>query len=103
MEIICWNVRGINSKRKLYELRDFANKHSSDVLCLVETKVKEGSMPDILKSFFLGWKLLHNYAHDDSGRIWLLYNDYMVINLFGSSAQSIHCHCFHSQAKEHIL
>lgn len=48
MKILCWNVRGRNSSRKLYELKFFVSKYDGDVICFVETKVKESKATDIL-------------------------------------------------------
>lgn len=103
MKILCWNVRGPNSRKKLYELKTFASKYDGDLLCFVETKIKEIKASEILNTHFPGWNILSNYNHDGSGRIWILFRDHMVINLYSSSAQGIHCHSFHSINNEYIF
>jgi len=36
--VLCWNVRGINSNKKWNAIRDRISESNSDVICLQETK-----------------------------------------------------------------
>lgn len=103
MKILCWNVRGINSSRKLSELKNFICKYDGNLLCLVETKVQEDKASRILKDHFLGWSFVSNHANDGSGRIWVLFKDHLRVNLLSSSAQGIHCHVSHTTHLEYIF
>lgn len=36
--VLCWNIRGINSEKKWNAIRDKLSEHAYDVICLQETK-----------------------------------------------------------------
>lgn len=50
MKVLCLNVWGINSPRKQLELKNFVQKFNGDLICLVETKVKETKAVEVAKS-----------------------------------------------------
>lgn len=99
----CWNVISINNSRKLSELKVFANNYDGNLLCFVETKIKESKAAAKAAEILKSQNILSNYNHYGSGRIWILFRVHMVINLFSSSAQGIHFHVFHYIKNEYTF
>ena len=60
-----------------------------DLVCLLETKVKEHKMREIIDKWFPGWKIFHNYTQAVNGRIWMLWNDNLQASLIAITDQSI--------------
>ena len=58
IKILCWNVRGINDFEKRKLIKGVVRNQKPDLVCLLETKVKEISM-QMVKSvgvgIFLNW------------------------------------------------
>ncbi|KAL4291160.1 hypothetical protein GQ457_14G012080 [Hibiscus cannabinus] len=44
-----------------------------DVVCLIETRIKEDKVDNIWKRLFVGWQGVHNYSIAVNGRIWVLW------------------------------
>ena len=62
-----------------------------NLVCLIETRVKENKMNAIISRHFQGWQMVHNYSEvAHNGRIWLLWNGIQV-DLVESMDQSITC------------
>ena len=59
--------------------------------CLLKTRVKQYKLQKIINQQFLGWKLFHNYSKAPNGRIWVLWNVDLEIDLVALRDQSITC------------
>ena len=91
MKIACWNVRGLNSLARQQEVRSLVQELNISLISLVEIKVRADNSPSISKNLLGGWKLLHNYIHHPSGRVWVLWNlEIIDVSLLWSSNQIIH-------------
>ena len=63
MKVIVWNVRGLNHPCKQKEVVSRVSRLDVDMVCLLETRVKEHKIQSIVDKWFAGWKLLHNYSY----------------------------------------
>ena len=67
------------------------HKLNTDLVCLLETRVKENKIKEIVNKQFQGWRLFHNYSKAYNGRIWLLWKGSVDVNLLDVTDQSITC------------
>ena len=59
---------------------------------LVETRVKEQNMQNIISRHFEGWNVLSNYSNEaNNGRIWFLWNSSFHVELVNVLDQCITC------------
>lgn len=67
MILVSWNINGLRSYQKKYELRDFLEKYQIDILNLQETKLVEGW--DMKKELELSeeWNVYENIATSRKG------------------------------------
>ncbi|GMI83892.1 hypothetical protein HRI_002058500 [Hibiscus trionum] len=91
MTLFTWNVRGFNDPLKRKSVLKVVNSYKVDILCLLETRVKEGNAVDIVNSHFQGWELFNNYEHAVNGRVWILSRGCWSVRMVSSSAQFIMC------------
>jgi len=61
-------------------------RHHIDVLCVVETRIKEVNAERIRDVIIPGWELVHNYSTHWLGRIWLCWDP----GLISAKVVSIH-------------
>ena len=91
MNFLIWNVRGLNDPLKQKEVVGRVRELKINLVCLIETRVKENKMNAIISRHFQGWQMVHNYSEvAHNGRIWLLWNGIQV-DLVVSMDQSISC------------
>ena len=64
---------------------------SINLVCLLETKVKQHKMEEVIKRRFPCWNIFHNYFEAYNGRIWILWTNVLKVNLLAISDQSISC------------
>ena len=91
MNFIVWNVRGLNDPLKQKDIVGRIRSLKVQMVCLLETRVKENKSQSIIDRHFKGWKWIHNYREAYNGRIWILWKDYMKVNLVDVNAQCITC------------
>ncbi|XP_021739773.1 uncharacterized protein LOC110706185 [Chenopodium quinoa] len=92
MIVTVWNVRGLNDPWKVADVRQLLNKTKTDVICLLETKVKKQNCVSLQKKigFTLTW--VCNYIASGKGRIWLGWkSDRLHIDVLTIHAQLMHC------------
>ncbi|XP_039069697.1 uncharacterized protein LOC120216289 [Hibiscus syriacus] len=70
-----------------------ATLNNTDILCLLETRVKLDKSPELLAFRFENWNVFCNYDHAENGRIWFLWRNGLDISLCHKSAQSITVKC----------
>ena len=89
MKIYVWNVRGLNHPLKQKEVVSRIYKMKVEVVCLLETRVKEHKMQGIVDKWFPGWSYLQNYSHAKNARIWMLWRDGVQVSNIAINDQSI--------------
>ncbi|KAK1310312.1 hypothetical protein QJS10_CPA08g00962 [Acorus calamus] len=89
MDCLFWNIRGVNSKEKQIDVKNFLARHSSPIISLVETKVALSNAVLIKNRILPQYQLLNPSLN---GRIWLLWQQSVVdIELLSYSDQFLHC------------
>ena len=81
MNILIWNVRGLNDPLKQKRVVDRIRSMKIMLVGLLETRVKEYNSQSIINKYFQGWKWAHNYSTAYNGRIWVLCVVYMAHNI----------------------
>ena len=92
MNMLIWNVRGFNhpikqKKKVIGRIR----RLNVNFACSLETRVKQNKMQKIFNKQLSCWKLFHNYAEAINGRIWMIWNGNMQVDLVAVTDQSITC------------
>ena len=79
MNVLIWNVRGLNDPIKQKEIVSRIRNNNINLVCLLETRIKESKMKAVISRHFQGWQMLHNYSEGaPNGRIWILWNEAQV-------------------------
>jgi exonuclease III len=92
MNILIWNVRGLNHPSMHREVRSMIQRHKLSIICLIETRVKINKAEKVKDCIVPGWDYIFNYDQHFLGRIWICWkkSDYEVLVL-DKSEQSINC------------
>ena len=91
MNIIVWNVRGINDPLKWRAVISRIRGLRCNLVCLIETRVKENKFQAIVDKGFNGWGKLQNYSSARNGRIWILWSSLVKVEVKDSNDQCITC------------
>lgn len=86
MNVLAWNIRGLNMPLKQREVKKMVKRLKVSILGLVETRVKLENLVRIQAAMFPGWGIIHNYSSHRLGRIWLCWD------LGKVSVEAIHIH-----------
>lgn len=65
--IVSWNVRGLNNRRKQGEVRPFPLSHNIKLFSLLETKIKASSLGDFYLNVCPGWCITTNNHRHGNG------------------------------------
>ncbi|KAI5657391.1 hypothetical protein M9H77_26184 [Catharanthus roseus] len=79
MKIGCWNIRGFSKALKHKEVYRFLKENNIPVLGILETKLDEGRLFDIVSWKFKEWKVVHNFREYDGGRIVIFWNPLLTL------------------------
>ena len=104
MNWLIWNIRGFNCPLKQKEVKVKVKKLNVNLVCLVETRVREEKAGEIVNSFLPGWKFCFPVSQHGLGRIWVMWREDMFsIQICQTIPQAIHCKIlFVSGIKLHI-
>jgi len=92
MNMLIWNVRGLNHPSKQQEVQRIVRAKRISIACLIETKVKESNSGNISSSMLPGWDFFFNYEKHYLGRIWVCWKrEDFVVSVEDKSDQSITC------------
>lgn len=61
MIVATWNVRGMQQFPRQAAIRDFVSKHKTDVMGLLETKLKTKNYSYLMKNKFKEWRNADNF------------------------------------------
>lgn len=101
--MLFWNVRGINGPRKQKKLKNALKKIHVNIVCLLERHVKQSISSSIADFILPGWALLTNYEHASIGRIWILHDTSVRMEIFAKSDQAIHYHTYSVTHKKYFF
>ncbi|XP_074315004.1 uncharacterized protein LOC141651181 [Silene latifolia] len=86
-----WNVRGLNSINKQYEIKRFLNQNKVGLFGLVETKIKSHRWLQVQNNLCDNWSICTNSSLHSGGRIWLLWDPVLfTVNVKDMTDQVIH-------------
>ncbi|XP_050229569.1 uncharacterized protein LOC126678717 [Mercurialis annua] len=93
MNILSWNIRGMNEPLKQAEVRRLLAKNDISLAGIIETRVRRLNKDSVWKNMKLyDWNLIENYEFSDLGKIWIIYNKTRIKVLkIDSSDQFVHC------------
>lgn len=91
MNIVAWNVRGINDPLKQKRVVDRVKFIKANFVCMLETRVKENKCQAIFDRHFKGWRMFNNYSYATNGRIWFLWSGQMQVDMIACTDQCITC------------
>lgn len=79
MNIICWNVRGMNDPSRERDVHELLVEHKIGIVGLLETKVKQSNVGRIENRVNGNCRWINNCGSDDAGRVFvgwdpLIYN-----------------------------
>ncbi|XP_010677721.1 uncharacterized protein LOC104893322 [Beta vulgaris subsp. vulgaris] len=69
-----WNVRGLNSPWKHFDLRNFIQSRNVRLFGYLETRVKTGNFAKVYPRVCPNWSIVTNYSSHYRGRIWLVWS-----------------------------
>jgi exonuclease III len=92
MNALVWNVRGFNHPSKQLEVRKQITKCKANVVCLVETRIREDKFQSISDKFLPGWGRAFCFSIQNLCRIWLLWKvEDISITVISTTSQYLHC------------
>jgi hypothetical protein len=92
MNLLIWNVSGLNHPSKQNEVLSILRANKISFACLIETRVQEHKVVSIFSSMLPDWECCFNYGKHALGRIWLCWNKAVVrISVLDKSDQCINC------------
>ena len=91
MEGFFWNVCGFNKFLKHSVFKEWIRSRDMKFGFVLETRVKERKVGDILNSVFSDWSVMTNYEHSQGGRIWLVWRESVRMTPVYKSYQLITC------------
>ena len=91
MNIVVWKVKGFNDPLKQNDIISRIKRLNFNLVCLVETKVKEDKNKVIVDKVFKGWGQLQNYSSTLNGMIWILWSSSVQENGMSAMDQCITC------------
>ena len=91
-----WNVRGMNSHTKQFEINKMLNQNNVGLFGLLETRIQSRNQQSNVFTFAGQWSVITNYNLHSGGRIWLIWDPmhFELVN-FRSYSQ-----CIHAKVKE---
>ncbi|KAK1302702.1 hypothetical protein QJS10_CPB12g01029 [Acorus calamus] len=100
MNFIFWNVRGPNGTDKHRDLKEFLNIHKPLLLCLIDTKLDESSIPAMQRK--LGSYPCY-YLSPESRICLLWHSDQLDIQIIAATQQFVHCTILCKQSHKRFL
>ncbi|XP_057248909.1 uncharacterized protein LOC130590477 [Beta vulgaris subsp. vulgaris] len=89
--IVSWNVRGLNSRRKQGDVRQFLVSHNIKLFSFLETKIKAPALGDFYLNVCPGWCITTNNQWHGNGRIVLGWQPSAFhVNIIKCTSQLIH-------------
>lgn len=91
MKIGWWNIRGFTKALKHKVVHSFLKEQSLSIFALLETKLDDGKLLDIVQLKFSCWKVVHNCEEHEGGRIVVFWDPVRVlISQLSKTDQVIH-------------
>ncbi|XP_058768036.1 uncharacterized protein LOC131641747 [Vicia villosa] len=76
--LVSWNIRGLNKAGKIREISSHRLNFHTDIVILIETRVKKDKANAIRDKLQLKGIYMDNYNHHANGRIWIQWDNTKV-------------------------
>uniref|UniRef100_A0A803NKK4 Uncharacterized protein n=1 Tax=Cannabis sativa TaxID=3483 RepID=A0A803NKK4_CANSA len=87
----CWNVKGVNSRKKQDTLVDFCNVKKIGIYAFLETKVRGKKLNELMENKFVNWN--HYSSANTEGRLLVVWRKSFVrVIVIAESSQLVHCY-----------
>lgn len=74
MNIVTWNVRGLNKAYKQKELKVVIKENKIGLLAILEHRVVEKLETKIIQKIAQGWRWISNASSNNKGRTWIIWD-----------------------------
>ena len=91
VKLFFWNVRSLNDPDKHRPFSSWLLTHKPLFGALLETHIKELSLPPIMSKICNTWNYVSNHSSDEDGRIVLIWKDPLRLQVVKQSRQSMTC------------
>lgn len=93
MKIGWWNIRGFSKALKHKTVYSFLKDNGLAMFALLETKLDDGRLLEIVQLKFPQWRVLHNFDEHLGGRIVVFWNPVdLLVELVGADEQVLNTH-----------
>ena len=86
-----WNVRGLNEPTKHQPFSQWLYSQRTVFCALLETHIKEQNLSSLMQKLCPGWSYTSNHASDEDGRIILIWNHPVSIQVLEQTRQTLTC------------
>lgn len=86
-----WNVRGLNDPTKHQPFSQWLYSQWTVFCALLETHIKEQNLSSLIQKLCSGWSYTSNHGSDDDGRIIIIWNHPVSIQVLEQSRQTLTC------------
>lgn len=86
-----WNVRGINDSTKHHPFAQWLSSQQPLIGALLETRIKEPNLNQLLSIFCPGWNYISNHNTDEDGRIVIIWKPSVTVQEIHQTRQSLTC------------
>lgn len=95
INILTWNVKGLNGPRKQKEVRNFLQRNKIGMCCLVETKIKKENFAMVHHNLFQNWCIATNFAFSAvKGNRWLVFSSaYSILRIHPECGLNFEFYC----------
>lgn len=90
-KITFWNVCGLNDPTKHQPFSQWLYSQRTFFCALLETRIKEQNLNSLMQQLCPGWSYTSNHASDADGRVIIIWNHPVSIQVLGQSRQSFTC------------
>ncbi|GFZ12866.1 hypothetical protein Acr_23g0012510 [Actinidia rufa] len=70
-----WNIRGFNKPLKQNGVLDHTRKNKVVIMGILESKLKQQRMKDIVRKKFRSWRIADNFQNNPTGRILIIWKE----------------------------
>ncbi|KAL2226238.1 UNVERIFIED_CONTAM: hypothetical protein Sindi_1982500 [Sesamum indicum] len=103
LNIIVWNVRGLNKRDHQLALKDLVSEYKLHFLGILETRVRLNNVMHIQSFLLPHWKWFVDYS-SVGNRIWLAWDENVVdVHILDLADQFIHCRVTNMAVNESVI
>ncbi|XP_071722187.1 uncharacterized protein [Rutidosis leptorrhynchoides] len=91
MKVATWNVRGLDEFSKQSECKHLIVSQNIKACGILETRIQEQNVDQVWRGLHLnGWQVVHNTVVARLGRVWLVFDDSVDVQVVDIQPQWIH-------------